>query len=237
MHKLSTILGLVVATSFLGTWALTTDATPAAAAKWPTVSLFDKSIYDSQGNFKDWHAYSDFDGFPLKNLCASNYNYNGYRRQSKASMDSRYHYKTANSKGKLYTISGPKWIKKDPYIANTKLKVSHYLKNYKQVTWTRTQYTFIKHKGKWTVYYFVKSKKNHVSGWAKLVDLRLIGPHKQKRITRSQFIKHPDQPYDVDQVYRVLTTRERNKYADSNYMCDAGVYGFVPRNVTYRDLQ
>lgn len=229
-------LCLVGATGCLGLIAMTmVDSSSVQASKWPTVSLYDQSIYDRQGNFKDWHAYNEL-GFSLKKLCASNYNYNGYRRQSKAPMDSRYKYKTANSKGKVYSISGPEKIKKDPYIANTKLKVTHHLKNYKHVTWTRTKYTFVKHKGKWTVYYFVKTKKHHTSGWVKLTDLRLIGPLKLKRITHAQLVKHPDSIYDIDQVYRVLTTKERNEYANSNYMCDAGVEGFVPRYVTYRDL-
>ncbi|MDT6980569.1 hypothetical protein [Levilactobacillus zymae] len=235
MHKLSTILGLVVATGFLGTWALTTDTTPAVAAKWPTVSLYDKSIYDSQGNFKDWHAYDDFGGTSLKLLAPSNYNYKGYRRQSKAAFSSRYKYKVANPKGNMFRVSGPDDINREPYIANTKLKVTHHLKNYKHTTWTRTKYTFIKHRGKWQVYYFVKSKK-HVSGWVKLTDLRLISP-KQKRISRARLLKDPDRSYEVDQVYRLLTTRERNEYAgNTSYMCDAGVDGDVPRDVMYSDF-
>lgn len=79
MHKLvklTTVLGL---TLIVGGLALTLGSTKAAAAKWPTVDLYDKSIYDSQGNFKDWHAHDERFGTSLKLLAASNYNYNGYR--------------------------------------------------------------------------------------------------------------------------------------------------------------
>lgn len=233
MYK-STRFIITIVLALIGWLGVMTVATTAHAATWSTVEIYDKSIYDSQGNFKDWHAYDEFD-MSLKLQAPSNYNYNGYRRQDKATFSSRYKYKAANSTGKLYRISGPTRITKEPYIANTKLTATHNLKNYKRSTWTRTKYTLIKHQGKWMGYYFVKTKKHHASGWVKLVDMRLISP-KQKRTTRAHFLKDPDQSYEIDQVYWILTTRERNEYANSSYMCDVGVDGSVPRDVAFSDF-
>ncbi|GEO65755.1 hypothetical protein [Levilactobacillus spicheri] len=108
-------------------------------------------------------------------------------------------YKVFNVKGKVYKFNGTK--------KNTKLKVTHYLKNYKKKTWTRTKFVQVKHHGNWMVYYYVKSNaKNKAAGWVKVTDLKLKYPAKTG--------KHIQPEFDV--WYRTLTAAQRNWYYHSS---------------------
>ena len=138
----------------------------------------------------------------------STYNYKGYRRISKWAISSRYKYKVANKKGKTYTLSGRAHPNKGQTL-NTKLKATHALKNYKKSTWTRKKITQVKHKGKWMMYYYVTTKKNHAGGWVKLTDLRLVSPRPNKAGHKKDGTSYPA---DFDTQYRAATQAERNRY-------------------------
>ncbi|MFD1421257.1 hypothetical protein [Lactiplantibacillus songbeiensis] len=120
----------------------------------------------------------------------------GYRRIEIWKIDSRYKYKVANKHAKTYRISGTK--------KQTKLKVNHYLKNYKKATWTRKKITQIKHNGKWMMYYYITTKKHHAGGWVKLTDVRVVSPRPSKA--------HGHNMADFDTWYRGLSQAGRNWY-------------------------
>jgi len=121
----------------------------------------------------------------------------GYRRIEIWKIDSRYKYKVVNKHAKTYRISGTK--------KQTKLKVNHYLKNYKKATWTRKKITQIKHKGKWMMYYYVTTKKHHAGGWVRLIDVRVVSPRPSKA--------HGHFQADFDTWYRGLSQAGRNWYS------------------------
>ncbi|MDT6980669.1 hypothetical protein [Levilactobacillus zymae] len=121
----------------------------------------------------------------------------GYSRISKDAMNSRYQYKVANKKGRVYSISGPS--------KNVKLKTIHYLKNYKTKKWTRTKITQVKHNGSWMVYYYMKSNaKNKAAGWIKLTDMQVTSPKPGKAT------KH--EAADFDTWYKGLSKSQRGYY-------------------------
>lgn len=107
-------------------------------------------------------------------------------------------YKVKNVNGKTYRITGK--------ASNVKLKVNHYLKNYRKTKWVRTGITQIKHKGNWMVYYYMTpmTKKKHAGGWVKLTDMKPMKTYKAD--------KH--HTADFDTWYRTLTRKQRNSYSD-----------------------
>lgn len=127
-------------------------------------------------------------------------------------------YKVANVKADTYTFSGIKPKKEDlsGEIKSVKLKVNHHLKNYKHEIWTRTRVAQIKHNGNWMVYYFVKTKKHHASGWVRLMDVKR--KHPTKRL-------HAYNDPDFDAWYRTTTQKQRNNYPDDTGGGASDVFG------------
>lgn len=80
----------------------------------------------------------------------------GYRR-TKTTAVSHKDYYSMNTKAATYSANGS--------TTHFKFKLNHYLKNYKNTTWTRTSKTYITKHGKRYLYYYVHNAKSGVAGW------------------------------------------------------------------------